>query len=212
MIRQIDDKIEIKIKQAPISKIAIYRDRIEIVKGRTKEEIIRQFKITDENFKNRFVSFPMFLNNVISSSEDKALYYLDGVSLDTRRLPVPQDSQYDDSDIESYFKNYGGEYEGSIICLLQQLINPSMLLELYQKQFNYHFTYQIKITSMICTNLIVNFSKEDVVYIDYNGNIIDYGKPSNTAIRNNLLKYIENNKLVATQKDSNVIVTKSIDK
>ena len=40
MLRQIDDKIEIKVKQAPISKVAIYNDKIEIIKGKKHPEVI----------------------------------------------------------------------------------------------------------------------------------------------------------------------------
>ena len=76
MIRSdINDKLEIKIKQSPISKIAIYKDRIEIIKGKRNPEVIESFDITDDNFKHRFISFPMYLKNVLESNE-KSLYYL----------------------------------------------------------------------------------------------------------------------------------------
>ena len=53
MIRtNLNDKLEIRIKQAPISKIAIYNDRIELIKGKVNPEVFERFDISDDNFNN----------------------------------------------------------------------------------------------------------------------------------------------------------------
>ena len=209
MIRpDINDKLEIRIKQSPISKIAIYKDHIEIIKGKKNPEVIESFEITDDTFKQRFISFPMYLKNVLEGNE-KSLYYVEGLS-SNNRLPIPDDKYYEDYDIEKYMKVYGGEYEGNTICLIQQLINPTMLMEVYQKQYNYHSIYQIKIGTMMYAKLICNFNKEDCIYTDIYGNITDYGKPANNKrVKDNLMQAIKNSKLVSVQKETNTIVTKT---
>lgn len=212
MLRQIDDKIEIKIKQAPISKVAIYNDKIEIIKGKLHPEVIKTFKISSEEFKTRFVSFPMYINNVINSSDRSNLYFLDGISWQDR-APIPEEDMYEDSDLEKYYKKQGGFYEGSCMTLVQQLINTDTLIEFYQKQVNFHHAYQIKIGTVFCCYLILNFNKEDVIYTDYKGNVIDYEQET---IETNIKKVInnvgENSKIVGYQKDLNMLVTKDITK
>lgn len=211
MIRtNLNDKLEIRIKQAPISKIAIYNDRIELIKGKVNPEVFERFDISDDNFKKRFVSFPMYIKNVLES-KDKSLYYLEGLS-SNNRLPIPDDKIYEDYDLEKYLKVHGGEYEGNVICLIQQLINPTMLIEFYQKQHNYHSDYQIKMGTILFAKLIVNFNKEDCIYTDIHGNVTDYGSINNNKkMRDNLVQAIKNSKLVSVQKETNTIVTKTVD-
>ena len=210
MVREINDKIEIKIKEAPISKVAIYNDKIEIIKGKINPVVISKIDITDHNFKERFISFPMYISNAINSTS-RNLYYLDGVS-NNARLPIPNDQMYEDQDNEKFIKTHGGCYEGSVITLVQQFINPTMILEFYQRQFNYHTIFQIKVGSRQCANLIVNFSKEDIIYTDYKGNVIDYSQPAIVAKpRDGLTKAIQKAKPVAVQKESNIIITKTND-
>lgn len=212
MLRQIDDKIEIKVKQAPISKVAIYNDKIEIIKGKKHPEVIKTFHITSDDFKTRFVSFPMYINNVLNTSDKNNLYVIDGVTWQDR-LPIPDESMYENNDIEYYYKKEGGIYQGAAIVLVQQLINADTLLEFYATQVNFHHVYQIKVGTPFCCYLIVNFNKEDVIYTDYKNNVIDYGK---AAVSNNakeiISKATENGKLIGYQKDLNMIVTKDVSK
>lgn len=208
--KDINDKLEIKIKQAPISKIVIYNNKIDIIKGRNNPEILESFLITDEGMKTKFISLPMYINNVINSN-DKSLYFLDSLSMNSR-LPVPDAKMYEDNDIEKYIKTYGGDYEGNVICLIQQLINPTTIMEFYQKQYNYHSIFQIKIGNAMQARLILDFKKEDCIYTNYKGIKIDYSDPhNNQKIRDNLVQAMKNNKLVSLQKETNTIVTKTLD-
>ena len=225
----IDDRLEIAVKQAPISKIVIHNDRIEIIRGKKYPIVEREFKIINENFLKKYLSFPRFIKETINKENNKG-YILDGYHVKDN-LPRVADDQYDNFESDEYFEILKGDIEvNDAELILTEYIDSSNLLLFGFRTINNYKLYNMQILSYydgcsstveddieqfaqfngIKVSLSVEFIKEDCVYILNDKVSRDFSKDRVNSWMENFHK--KGNQIISTDPDVGFFITKENNK
>ena len=234
----VNSRIEISTKQAPISKVIIYPDKLDILSGFEKPRIIKTFQFTDKTFLNKFLSFPIYLNELLKRESNNVAYMLEGLNVSDSCGFIPTEEEYDLFDKDDYYKKAMCSVRSDREIEFLSYINNYHVMILYSYTYNLHKEYNLVILhsdyeyslkendeddgSMNrfenvrlynpMQRLSLCFMKEDVVV--YIGNkIIDYGKIEADAKFN---RFVENATkesgeidMVCKNDDIGVIITRN---
>ena len=225
----IDDRLEIVVKQAPISKIVIHNDRIEIVRGKKYPVVEREFKITNELFSKKYLSFPRYIKETINKENNKG-YILDGYHVKDG-LPVVADDQYDNFEADEYFNQIlknDIEVNDAELILTDYIDNTNLLLfgfrtinnsKLYNMQILSYYDGSSSVNedidqfaqfNGIKVSLSVEFVKEDCVYILNDKVARDFSKDRVNSWMENF--HNKGNKIISSNSDIGFFITKENNK
>ena len=186
----VSDRLEIYVKQAPISKVVVTQNSIDVIKGMKNPEIIRRFPIENQDILEKFISIPRYMNSIIEQEQETICINLSGYHLRDGSY-VPTDDAYDKYDMEDYYNNHGYSVpcEDSSIYFKEYIDKQCTKLIIFgAKTINTHKVYILDIIrecpieisfnsedfkenigtpNTVCTNFTLEFVKSDCAYIKF---------------------------------------------
>ena len=184
----INDRLEIYVKQAPISKIVVNQNSIDVVKGLKNPEIIRRIPIENNDFLQKYMSIPRYMYSIIEQEQDTICLNLSGYHHNDSGY-IPNDEAFDNYNMEDYYNNHGYQIpcDDSTIYFKEYIDNrKSKLLIFGSKTINMHKAYIFDIIrdteefidmkandlknsigspNSISTEFTLEFVKTDCVYV-----------------------------------------------
>lgn len=223
----VKDSLSIRVKQAPISKVNIYPDHIDIITGFTNESVLRKFEINDKYFLNKYISLPAYINNLLINEIDNTSFILDGAySIDGY---TPNDDEYDTYDFDDYYNNIDQDMNTPKDLEMIEYISNKYVLILSTSTHNLKKEYLLQILEVdrIINNdneieadesgaiklykpkirLSVLFQKIDTIYKSRK-KYIDYHNIDSTRKFNALINNKTNESVVSINDNIGIIISK----
>ena len=141
-------RLEINVKQAPISKIVIYDDHIDIVTGKKKEEVLRTFEITSKRFLDKYMSFPMYINNMLNNEINNTYFFLEGLHVlqsEDEIDYIPSDDDYDEFTFNDFFNKVGVNFTTDMEHEISDYISDKYCILLSSSTQNFSKVYRLSI-------------------------------------------------------------------
>lgn len=230
---RIDDRLEIMVRQAPISKIVIYNDKIEIIRGVKNPKVDKTYNIY-KSLQDKYLSFPRVLKEILDKEEDDRGYILDGYHVEERDFPVIPINEYDNFDDNEYYSTIHPEglyhIEDYKLELMEKL-NENELIIIFSETINNNYknyimrifylpsiddmsrniegtnyTYQFITNPEPRRTLELVFVKDDCVYINNNKVVKNY---SEDKTANWIRDFIDSgNKIIGADSKRGFFITK----
>lgn len=219
------DQLEITVKQAPIYKVVITNNSIDIVKGCKKPIIEQSFKITAPDINDKLLSLPLFLNQIIEDESKQISYCLDGYHT-INEFPVVNRDTYDNYTGEEYYARGFNTFSSDLkLLFLDKIDFYGRYIYIASKTENMHKLYHLAIlknynygqmnpyaevllnpNDVNINEFSIEFLKTDCLYVSNKGNIKDYSNERANQFFDNFIK--NKNSIVGTNDDLGFIVTK----
>lgn len=137
-------RLDINVKEAPISKVSIYRDHIDIITGKKNEQVLRKFDITSKLFLEKYTSLPDFINNMFNDEVNNTYFFLEGLSSSPEEY-TPTDEEYDTFTFKDYFDKARANFTTDMEYEIMDYISDTYCLLFSSNTNNFYKQYKLTI-------------------------------------------------------------------
>lgn len=168
------DYLEIKVAQAPISKVLVTNSNIQIKTGSKNVKVLKTFKFENERFINRFVSFPAYINELVSKDSDNMTYFLTGVNCSNTFIPSEDD--YDNFGDDDYYTRMHQNLRSDQEIIFMDYISDEYAVVLTSCIYNLSKQYTLQIIESDMITKIIEESEYEEEEADYYDLLEDIGR------------------------------------
>ena len=137
-------RLDINVKEAPISKVSIYKDHIDIVTGKKEEKVLRTFNISSKLFLKKYTSLPDYINNLFNDEINNTYFFLEGLSSNPEEY-TPTDNEYDTFTFADYFDKAHADFTTDMEYEIMDYISDTCCLLFSSNTHNFYKQYKLTI-------------------------------------------------------------------